>query len=192
MSGVTGLLNDFQGPTIGLAANDVNYFTYSFGGPKGVSDIIVTSGNFGGDGRIFLTFLAEYSTDNGANWTGFGPNSGYFQSDPSGSINVAGNAQNISGDQFDPYEETQVAITRDDRPFLAAGVTDLRFLFFNVDNTQGQNRDPYAGVNPFTGFDDGFTQPATGSLVWEIDVVPEPATLMLLGVGAVGLLRRRR
>jgi len=50
-------------------------------------------------------------------------------------------------------------------------VTDIEFNFYAVDNTQGQMRDPFSGVNPFTGTDDGLTFPVVSPLIWEIDVL---------------------
>lgn len=195
-NGLDGLLNDFQGPTIGVGANQLDYFTYSFPSPQEVGRINIIGGNFGGDARIFLTFLAEYSTDNGANWQGIGGpgGTGYYQSDPTPSINVLGNPVNISGDPNNPYEETMVSIFDDASATLISAVTDVRFLFFNVGNTQGQYQDPYDGLNPFNGLNDNLNTPVQGSLVWEIDVieVPEPATLALLGMGALAVIRRRR
>ena len=54
-------------------------------------------------------------------------------------------------------------------------------------------RDPFDGVNPFTGLDDTLTAAFVSPLVMEIDVfaVPEPATLGLLLLGGLAVLRRR-
>jgi hypothetical protein len=50
-------------------------------------------------------------------------------------------------------------------------VTNLRFDFYFVDNTASEMRDPFDGVNPFTGVDDGLSAPFVSPLVWEIDVI---------------------
>jgi hypothetical protein len=70
---------------------------------------------------------------------------GYFESDPLGTVN--------SGQ----WGSTLVRISDDTNAPLAAGATHLLFEFYAVDNTRGQYRDPFAGVNPFTGIDDGLT-----------------------------------
>jgi hypothetical protein len=49
-------------------------------------------------------------------------------------------------------------------------VTDIEFDFYSVDNTLGEMRDPFDGLNPFTGTDDGLTAAFVSPLVWEIDV----------------------
>jgi hypothetical protein len=54
---------------------------------------------------------------------------------------------------------------------LATEVTHIEFDFYSVDNTQGQMRDPFDGVNPFTGTDDGLSAAISSPLVWEIDVL---------------------
>lgn len=187
LSGLTGLMNDFAGAP-------VNTFSYQLAAPSSIDKIQVVTGNFGGDGRIFSTFVVEASTNGGANWFGVGGagGSGYYQSDPSGAINVNGNGANISGEANNPYEETLVEIFDDGGGYLATGVTDIRFLFFSVDNTGGQMRDPYDGVNPYTGVDDLLSAAFVSPLVWEIDVTPEPASLVLVAFGGLALLRRRR
>jgi hypothetical protein len=54
---------------------------------------------------------------------------------------------------------------------LATGVTRIEFNFYAVDNTQGQMRDPFDGINPFTDTDDFLTPAFVSPLVWEIDVL---------------------
>ena len=55
-------------------------------------------------------------------------------------------------------------------------------------------RDPYDGVNPFTGADDALSSAFVSPLIFEIDVieVPEPASVLLLALGGLPFLRRRR
>jgi hypothetical protein len=89
----------------------------------------------------------------------------YVQSHPSGTLN------NSSFNQW----RVVLSQLRDDSGLLARGATHIRFHFYGVDNTQGHCRDPFAGLNPFTGFDDGLSAPITSPLVWEIDVLGPPA-----------------
>ena len=53
-------------------------------------------------------------------------------------------------------------------------------------------RDPFDGVNPFTGFDDGLSAAFVSPLVWELDLVrvPEPTAPALFVLGLLALGRR--
>ena len=194
VSGVTGLLNDFE-------PQPIKTINYALAGPADVAAINVIGGNGGGDGRVFLTFTLEASIDGGVNYApvgGFVPTlgsnpNGYYQSNASGAINGPGNPGNLSGDPNNPFEETLVSIS-DDAGALITGATDIRIAFFAVDNTGGQYRDPFDGVNPFTGVDDGLSAAFVAPLIWEVDVVaiPEPSTVACLAAGLAGLLLQRR
>jgi len=168
-SGLTGLLNDF--PASGTPAKTVRY---SFAAAD-IASLRVLSGNQGGDGRVFSTTVIRYSNNEGGSFNSLG----YFQSDPSGTIN--------SGQ----WRSTLVTIFDDSNATLLSGVTDIIFELYAVDNTGGEMRDPFDGVNPFTGADDGLTAPIASPLVWELDViaVPEPSALVLLGLGLLTLWR---
>lgn len=74
---------------------------------------------------------------------------------------------------------------------MLTGVTDLEFNFYSTSNTQGRMDDPYNGVNPFTAVDDGLAAAFESPLIHEIDVIPEPASLSLLLLGGLAVLRRR-
>jgi hypothetical protein len=175
-SGLTGLLNDF--PPADAPAKKIQY---DLAGPTSIGAIQILTGNNGRDGRVFSTFTIETSIDNGNSFSPLG----YFQSDPSGTIN---NGQ---------WGSTLVTVFDSAFPILAAGVTNLRFDLYAVDNTGNQMRDPFDGVNPFTGVDDGLTAAFVSPLVFEIDVIaiPEPGSLTLLACAAAALTssyRRRR
>jgi len=173
-SGLAGLLNDF--PTAGEPTKRVDY---ALGGPTDIGAIQILSGNDGMDGRVFSTTVISTSIDNGSNYSVLG----YFQSDPSGTIN--------SGE----IGSTLVRVFDDASPVLAGGVTNVLFEFYGVDNTLGEMRDPFDGVNPFTGADDGLTAPNTSPLIWEVDVIaaiPEPSTAALLAAMAAGVVASRR
>lgn len=172
-TGLTGLMNDFPG-----AGNPAKLVRYDLGGAKNIAAINVLSGNNGKDGRVFSSAAVRYSTDGGANFGLLG----YFQSDPSGTIN---------GGQ---WGSTFMSIADDGGGALIAGATHVQFDLYAVDNTGGQMRDPFDGVNPFTGADDGLTAAFVSPLVFELDVieVPEPASLTLLALGGLALIRRRR
>lgn len=172
-SGLAGLLND-NNPGV-----PVKRIQYDLSGATDIGKIKVYSGNDGRDGRVFHTYTVEFSTDNGSNWS----TPIYVQSHDSNTINNSGNNQ------------WRVVLSELTNPSgkLATAATNVRFDFYSVDNTQGQMRDPFDGVNPFTGFDDTLTAAFVSPLVWEIDVlVPEPGTMALLAFGGVALLRRRR
>lgn len=175
-SGLTGLLNDF--PPSGQPAKLVRY---DLGGAANIGSIGILTGNNGKDGRIFSTTVIRYSTDGGANFNVLG----YFQSDPSGTLNNAGSNPR--------YGSTYVKVYNDASATLLSGVTNIQFDLYGVDNTGGQMRDPFDGVNPFTGLDDGLNAPNSSPLVFELDVnaVPEPMTLGLMALGGLLLARRR-
>ncbi len=180
-TGLTGLLNDFPGA--GAPAKRISYdLTGTQCNLYGIEKInIFTSNNE--DGRAFSTSVIHYSMDGGANYTTLG----YFQSHPSGTINMDGHAQSIG------IKATLVSIFDDvKKTVIPAGVTNIWFDLYAVDNTGGQMRDPFEGVNPFTGTDDGLTEAFVSPLVMELDVIalPEPATLILLGLGGLWLRRR--
>ncbi len=158
-SGVTGLLNDF--PTLGSPTKLVQY---DLPAPVAISAIHILTGNSNNDGRVFSTSEVKYSVDGGQNFLDLG----YFQSDPSGSVNNNGNPGGYPG----PFGSTLVEIVSDDNSTaLVTGVTNLQFHLYSVDNTLGEMRDPFDGVNPFTGVDDGLTAAFVSPLVYEIDVL---------------------
>lgn len=173
-TGLTGLMNDFPG-----AGAPAKIVQYDLAAATDVSKIQILTGNNGTDGRVFSTSVVEYSTDFGANWTTLG----YFQSDPSGTLNN-------SDPNSNHWHATMVEIDDDIGGDLITGATNLIFNLYSVDNTGGQMRDPFDGVNPYTGVDDFLTAAFVSPLVFEIDVLPEPTTALLLVLG-VGLIRRR-
>ena len=152
-SGLTGLLNDY--PAAGQPAKLVSY---DLGDAYDLSEIHLFTGNFGMDGRVFST-TAIYTSTDGSDYELLG----YFQSDPSDS-------ENNAGSQGGPDGATVVRVFRDDGSPLAVGVTHLRFDFYAVSDLSGLMRDPFDGVNPFNGVDDGLSEAYVSPLVREIDV----------------------
>lgn len=181
-TGLTGLLNDFPGS--GVPAKHIQY---DFSNPTDIGGIQVLTGNNGRDGRVYSTFAVYTSSNNGGLFSLLG----YFQSDPLGSIN------NASIPDASRWGSTLVKVSDNASATLASGVTNLRFDLYAVDNSQGQYRDPFDGVNPFTSIDDGMSAAIASPLVFEIDVtaVPEPTSLALVVCGIAGVLnivRRRK
>ncbi|MCA9233932.1 MAG: PEP-CTERM sorting domain-containing protein [Planctomycetales bacterium] len=172
-SGLDGLLNDF--PPAGAPTKIVQY---DLANPTDLAAIKILTGNDGKDGRVFSTTLIDVSTNNGGSFTQLG----YFESDLPGTVNAG------------QWGSTLVTITDDGGAPLATGVTNLKFSFFAVDNTGGEYRDPFDGVNPYTGIDDTYNAPIASPLVWEIDAVavPEPATVALAAIALGGMLALRR
>lgn len=151
-TGLTGLLNDFPGA--GAPAKRVEYVLPV---PADINEIRIFTGNEGRDGRVFHTYTVRFSADEGQTYT----EPLYVQSHLSGAIN---NMQNNA------WRVVLSQLTAAAGP-LAPGVTHLQLDLYAVDNTQGQMRDPFDGLNPFTGLDDGLTAAFVSPLVWEIDVL---------------------
>ncbi len=170
-SGLTGLLADFPGP--GQPAKRIEF---DLGAPRDITRINIHSGNTGADGRIFSTTAIYFSADGGGTFDLLG----YFQSDPSGTSN-SGQSQS-----------TLVELTDSLGAALAMGVTHLQFDLYGVADTGGQMRDPFDGVNPFTGIDDGLSAAIVSPLIWEIDVIPAPSTVTLAMAAVLGTVTRRR
>jgi hypothetical protein len=178
---LTGLLNDFP-----LVGTPTKLIQYDLGGLKNIAELRILSGNAGKDGRVFSTTLVTSSSD-GVTFDTLG----YFPSDASGTIN--------SGQ----WGSTLVQISDDVAVNVLSDVRYLRFGFYAVDNTSGQYRDPFDGLNPYTGVDDGLTAAFVAPLIFEIDAIegrsggtdmPEPGPVSLLCAGfiALGWERRRR
>jgi len=190
--GLAGLLSDFPGE-----GEPTKMIQYDLAGPSDLGQINILTGNEGADGRVFSTTRILYSTNNGGTFLplgGYVPSlggnpEGYYQSDASGTVNTESRS-------------TLVSLFDDGNVPLATGVTNLQFFFYAVDNTSGMMRDPFTGVNPYTGADDGLSAAFVSPLIWEIDAleyqipgIPEsasavyPAILVLLSTLA---LRHRR
>ena len=152
-TGLTGLLNDFPG-----AGHPAKLIQYALPVPCDIKEIRVFTGNEGRDGRVFHTYTVRFSSDWGQTFT----DRIYVQSHPSGTMNNS---------SFNHWRVVLSQLTNAATGVLAAEVTHLEFNFYAVDNTGGQMRDPYDGVNPFTGVDDGLTAAFVSPLVWEIDVL---------------------
>jgi hypothetical protein len=162
-----GLLNDFPGEGV-----PAKLLQYDLPSATDLERIHIFTGNDREpeppDGRVYSTTVIRYSTNNGANYTQLG----YFQSDPSGTRNLLFGDPELG--EIDA-NVTLVEIFDDTSSTMIAGVTNLQIDFYAVDNTGGQMRDPYDGVNPFTGVDDELTFAIVSPLVWEIDVFGQEA-----------------
>jgi hypothetical protein len=168
---LTGLLTDFPG-----AGSPTKRVEFDLGAARDISRINILSGNFGADGRVFSTTVISLSTNGGTTFDLLG----YFQSDASGATN--------SGQ----HQSTMVEIVDSLGGWLATGVTHLQFDFYAVADNSGQMLDPFDGVNPFTGIDDGLGAAFVSPLIWEIDVIPAPAPVTLAVMAMFGPAVRRR
>ena len=151
-TGLTGLLADFPG-----AGNPAKRIQYSLVAPCDLAEVRVFTGNDGRDGRVFHTYTVEFSSDGGGTFTP----PVYVQSHPSGTINNS---------TFNQWRVVLSQLGNTDG-FVAQAVTDVRLDLYAADNSQGQTRDPFDGINPFTGMDDGYNAAITSPLVWEIDLL---------------------
>jgi hypothetical protein len=175
--GTYGLLNDFPG-----AGVPTKVIQFDLDEPSNITAINILSGNNNNaDGRIFTTTVIRYSTDNGANFNELG----YFESAPLGSLN---NETGNPVDGYTAFKSLFLEITDDAGGNLASGVTNLQFDFYAVDNTGGQYRDPFDGVNPFTNVDDGLSAGFVSPLIWEIDVIGGPGVAVPNDLNGDGLV----
>lgn len=172
---LAGLINDF--PLI--LGTPAQKFRFTFSETMNISAIGVLTGNDNRDGRIFHTY-AVYGILGGGERSLIA----YVESAQLGSLNN----QNHNQDR-------EIATVLSRTGGNLATVDALEFDFYSVDNTGGQYRDPWNGVNPFTSIDDGLSAAFVSPIVREIDVfgepVPEPATFAALGLSALALMRRR-
>ena len=158
LGAVTGLLNDY-GNTI-----PVKIVRYDLGDAKNISSISIYGGNpNAADGRVFITSIIKYSTDNGQTFQTFG----YFEDVPSGFwLN------------YRDWKATLIHVARDEayaNPL--AGVTHLEFEFYSssgvspTDPNNWVHADPFDGtLNPYTNVNDGFGVVYISPMIWEIDV----------------------
>lgn len=162
-TGLTGLLNDFP-----PAGEPTKLIRYDLPLPVDVEEVRVFTGNKDRDGRVFHTYTIAFSSDGGET---FSPEI-YVQSHPSGTINNT---------QFNQWRVVLSRVT-DTSGRLATRVNSIRFHFYAADNSEGQTRDPFNGVNPYTGRDDGFNAPISSPLIWEIDVFGVPSEICDNGI----------
>jgi hypothetical protein len=151
-TGLTGLLNDFP-----AAGEPAKLIRYALPAPADIDEIRVFTGNNARDGRVFHTYTVRFSSD----WAQTFTAPIYVQSHPSGTLNTAAN------------NSWRVVLSQltNTAGKLAREVTHIDFNFYSVDNTGGEMRDPFDGVNPFTGTDDNLNAAFVSPLVWEIDVL---------------------
>lgn len=86
-------------------------------------------------------------------------------------------------------ERTATYVYDDARALLIEDCVMLRFKLYDVGNTTGGLWDPYFEDDPRDT--DGNRAAFEGPGIREIDVIPEPATLALLVLGGLAVLRRR-
>ncbi len=170
-SGLTGLLND-NFPVEQASGRPAKIVEYPFATPVDIGRINILSGNRNNaDGRIFSTTYIEYSSNNGFTYQPLG----YFQSDPSGTVN---NEVTPVPPLSPAQKSTFVSVFDSANLTMLSGVTNIIFNFYSVDNTGGQMRDPFDGVNAITSIDDGLTAAFVSPLILEIDVLPPAAPVV--------------
>lgn len=167
-TGFSGLLND-NFPVANASGKPAKIVEYPFDTPVDIGRINIFSGNrVNSDGRIFSTTYIEYSRDNGFTYQPLG----FFQSDPFGTINRETNPV----PPLAPAQgSTLVSVFDNANATMLSGVTNLIFNLYSVDNTGGQYRDPFDGLNPITGLDDGLSVAFNSPIIFELDVLPPSA-----------------
>jgi hypothetical protein len=178
--GGAGLLWDALDGDGNRVPGPVKLLEYSFAVPANLSNINVFSANDNPDIRAVHQYVVRWSTDGGQSFA----DDVLVRSADSGFVNQgSGNTDRMS------------SIFALDGGFFATGVTHVQFDFYATGEGEG-TVDPWNGVNPFSGVDDGFDIPFVSPQIKEIDIVgqpvPEPATMLALGAGLAALAARRR
>ena len=130
-----------------------DFVTYSLGGVYDITEVIVYGG-WNDPGRDETQFRFGVSTDGGATFT-----------------DIITSPNHNAGGTFGPTTN-RVAFTDDTNPFLATGVTDVRFTW--GDGTNAVEND------------------YTGGVEFDVLGIPEPASVALLGLGSLAMLGHRR
>lgn len=179
--GLYGLLADnYQmGSYVGASGRSVTSWIYELPNPSVVGQINVFTGNWGNaDGRIFHTYQVSFSED------------GILFSDPIYVQSDAYRTINREGDTEEPGYVTIHArwtLTKlyDAVGPLATNVKYIKFRFYSCTHgwstpggQGGWFSDPFDGVNPYTGVDDGIVAPDGSPLVGEVDVLPEKTVIV--------------
>ncbi|UCG16795.1 MAG: PEP-CTERM sorting domain-containing protein [Phycisphaerales bacterium] len=172
-AGVEAVLADFSNPSLQIR--------YDFTTPINVREIRVFASNPGPpyNSRAYQNYDVEYMLD--------GDPTTYELLDYVRSTEYG----NWNG-QTEFVGSTATRIRNDSYGWLLQDVVQLRFRFYCVGQTTGGFWDPWDAGHPEDT--DGNPAAFEASIIKEIDVIdviPEPASLMLLALGGLALLRRR-
>jgi hypothetical protein len=172
LGGLIDLTDGIPGSTVEAVLSDFNRAStvvrYDFPAPASIEELAVFCANEGGrDGRIYQHYDVYASSDYGATFTAVART---ITSGPFGQNNTE-----LDG-------ATLTTVTNGAGGLLADDITNLRFVFYAVSNTQGRFQDPWHGTSAedpgYTGTCSGFDEPEDldgwrpafeGSIIKEID-----------------------
>jgi hypothetical protein len=157
-----GILRDY-----GRAALAIRF---GFSAPTDIGTIRVIGGNYDRNGRTFHHYDVWASTD------GMGDMGSFFP------IALGVRTADFTLINFNQWEASLTEVHDFDSKYLVQGATDLRVVFYCVDNTQGRFQDQWQGnANEDAGYQancpdtepediDGFRKAFVGSIIREVDV----------------------
>jgi hypothetical protein len=171
-AGVEAVLADFLNPSLQIR--------YDFVSPVDITEIRVFAANYTPptyNSRAYQNYDVEYMLDGDPNTYSL---LNYVRATNYGSWN--GSIESVGATLTNIYDDSQY--------FLLEDVVQLRFRFYCVGQTTGGFWDPWDSGHPEDV--DGNPAAFEASIIKEIDVLPEPASLSLLALGGMALLRRKR
>jgi len=173
------ILRDYASAAPGVSGTPAVTMRYDFSIPQNVGEIRVYASNPDGyNSRSYHNYDIEYMVDGDATV--------YTLLDQVHSTNF-GVWNGVNGTE--QVEKTATYVYDGAKGLLIEDCVMLRIKLYDVGQTTGGFWDPFDPSDPRDT--DGNNAAFEGSGIREIDVIPEPASLMLLALGGLAVLRRR-
>jgi len=172
---VDGVLNGFTDGILRDYGRAALAIRFGFSTPQDIGVIRVIGGNWDRNGRTFQHYDVWASTDGLGDMGTFFPVALGVRTGDFGLLNPGLWAASLT------------EVHDFDSPYLVRDCTDLRIVFYCVDNTQGRFQDPWQGnANEDAGYQaqcpdvededaDGFRKAFVGPIIREVDVFPPGA-----------------